>query len=212
MTNRRKLLIGIGSLAAGGAAAIGSGATSVTQNRDVSMNVVADSAGIVQLEAGHPEGDDTGLGLIHETSDGNLEIDLTQGGAQGLNTDSIYQIGTPTNESNDPAFTMTNQMNENYEFTFTYTFDSPSSVVNSTLQIWNSGTVSYANNGPDSFSQNAITVDGDDTSGSGTIELGPGESEYFAIRVSTEGASPSEDLSGTLTIRGEAKKESGSAE
>ena len=176
------------------------------------MNVVADSAGVVQLQAGHPDSDDLGLGLIDETSDGNLVIDLTQGGAQGLNTDSVYEIGTPTNESGDPAFTMTNLMNENYEFTFSYAFSNPETVENAGLQIWNSGTNSFANNGPDSFSSNAITVNGDNTKGSGTLELGSGESEYFAIRISTKGATPSEDLSGTLTISGEPKEVSGTGE
>lgn len=208
MVKRRKVLIGIGALTAGSGAAMGTGAfTSQVElaGRDSTMDVVADNNGIVKLDVGLPgENEEDGLGLVTETSDGNIAIDLTLGGGGGINTDAIYEIGTPTAESEDPAFTMTNQMNEQYTFEFKYEFDNPGSINNAVLQIWNSATTTYADNGPDSFNSNAITLNSgnaNDTPAK-SVTLGPGEAEYFAIRINTEGATPSEDLSGTLTITG----------
>lgn len=117
---RRKFLIGLGSLAAGTAAATGTGAfTATTADRNANVNVVNDASGLVALR------DSTPGPIVRQKSDGELTIDFTAGGrASGVNTNSQYQIGTmpagtPASSDplktandgpyNDPAFKIVNQ-------------------------------------------------------------------------------------------------------
>jgi len=86
---RRKFLIGMGSLAAGTAAATGTGAfTAMSATRDANIDVVTDSDGLIGLV-------DTSDGNVVRTTDnGELTIDFTaDGNAGGVNIDSQYQIG-----------------------------------------------------------------------------------------------------------------------
>jgi hypothetical protein len=91
---RRKMLIGLGSLAAGGAAVTGTGAfeTSATE-RTVDVNVAADSSGFVEIQVLN----DT---YASGTDDGQLELDFNSdsglgifdGDAQGLNPNSTFDF------------------------------------------------------------------------------------------------------------------------
>jgi hypothetical protein len=91
---RRKMLIGLGSLAAGGAAATGTGAfTSVTADRTITVNTANDNDAFLQLTPSDGEN-----GAYAEQDGGTLEIAF-----DGSNTDS----GEPTgNGINDNAKTI----------------------------------------------------------------------------------------------------------
>ncbi len=89
---RRNLLIGMGSIAAGSAATLGTGAfTTVSAERTTQVNVAADSSGYVGISANGPYASGTG--------DGQLELDFSSsnsqgvfGDGEGLNPDSEYHF------------------------------------------------------------------------------------------------------------------------
>ena len=84
MANRRKFIAGLGALATGSAAAMGTGAfTSVSAQRAVDVNVATDSNAYLSL---NPTGD-------RATSEGGnnqlkLDLDGSNNGSQGLNPDA----------------------------------------------------------------------------------------------------------------------------
>lgn len=91
---RRKLLIGLGALSAGGAAAAGTGAfTSVEADRDVMVDVAGDASAFLSLSAATDEsGDELPNGeYATENEDGTLELDFTETeeGGDGLNPESV---------------------------------------------------------------------------------------------------------------------------
>lgn len=113
---RRKMLAGLGSLAAGGAAAMGSGAfSSVIANRNVDLRVANDNSAYLRLSPNSQ--------YVFQNSDGLLEFDLTannnniSGGGDGLN-------GTADTTIED-AFTIENQgSNPVYVWMASYDYDS----------------------------------------------------------------------------------------
>lgn len=91
---RRKFIIGMGALASGTAAAVGSGAfTSVTASRNVDVEVADDASAYLRLEGSNgPNGDyvtDDGVGST-------LEIDLSPSNdnveGSGVNPDALTEI------------------------------------------------------------------------------------------------------------------------
>jgi len=89
---RRKFVVGLGALAAGSSAAVGTGAfTAAELERSSTINVVDDTNGLIGLEAGS----ETDFVSDSSGSSGNeLEIDLTSNeGGDGVNPNSTYQIG-----------------------------------------------------------------------------------------------------------------------
>ncbi|WP_229121282.1 hypothetical protein [Halapricum desulfuricans] len=100
MTKRRKFLLGMGSLAAGGAAAIGSGAfTSVSADRGMAVQVADDAEAFLAIE---PQDTPNGNEYADVGSDGTVSLDFTntnetQEGdyseaGQGLNKDATTII------------------------------------------------------------------------------------------------------------------------
>jgi len=95
---RRNLLIGMGSIAAGGAATIGTGAfTSVEADRSVDVNVSDDAGAYLRLEGNGGENSE----YVTQNGDGNqLAIDLTDSNdnfpgstdPNGVNPDAVTQI------------------------------------------------------------------------------------------------------------------------
>lgn len=92
--NRRKFIIGAGSLATGSAAIIGSGAFSTAEaDRSVNVEVAADESGFVEITALN----DT---YASGTSDGQLELDFNDdsgvgvfdGDAQGVNPGATFNF------------------------------------------------------------------------------------------------------------------------
>jgi hypothetical protein len=86
---RRNLLIGMGSLAAGGAATIGTGAfTSVSANRSIAVNVADDSDALLGLKGDKRGGSYTPNAVEYvDTNGGQVSIDITEtdAGATGIN-------------------------------------------------------------------------------------------------------------------------------
>ncbi len=89
--DRRKFLIGMGSLAAGGAAASGTGAFSAARlSRGASVGITNDSNAYIQLKTGGAEGAEKRV----KTNGGEFQIDFgASGSGNGVNDDSRYQIG-----------------------------------------------------------------------------------------------------------------------
>lgn len=89
--DRRKFLIGMGSLAAGGAAASGTGAFSAARlSRSASVGIANDSNAFIQLVTGGAEGAEKRV----KRSAGEFQIDFgASGSGNGVNDDSRYQIG-----------------------------------------------------------------------------------------------------------------------
>ncbi|MGM0717501.1 MAG: hypothetical protein ACQET5_10070 [Halobacteriota archaeon] len=86
---RRKFVIGMGALASGAAASVGTGAFTAMQadGREANINVVADENALIGLEAGSTD-------LVSGTDDGQLAINFDiDGGGDGVNPDSTYQVG-----------------------------------------------------------------------------------------------------------------------
>jgi hypothetical protein len=122
MVKRRKFLIGLGSLAAGGAAAMGTGAftSASADNRTVSVGVETDSSSQIGLVAGDvPD--------VFQNSNGEIELDLTGAEGEGVNPNSEYTWGDPNNPNNNYAFALVNNDESNYEnIEFTYTLNDAS--------------------------------------------------------------------------------------
>lgn len=104
MTNRRKFLAGVGALASGSAAAIGTGAfTSTSAVRQATVATAGDDSAFLQMSASNgPNGQ-----YVTTTGDGEVVIDLNQldgtndGNGSGLNQNSettISSILTVTNQ------------------------------------------------------------------------------------------------------------------
>ena len=103
---RRKFVIGLGSLAAGGAAAMGSGAVSqITADRDVDLRIAGDSNAYLGLEPGPGAGSGTNK-YVEEASDGTLEFKFgdqangaTGGGVNNRADTVLEEAVTITNQS-----------------------------------------------------------------------------------------------------------------
>jgi hypothetical protein len=88
---RRKLLIGAGSLIAGGAAATGTGAFSATEAeaRQVNVQTTGDQSGYVRFQPNQ----DTNISNYIGYENGKIEFnpsDFTEGGGAALNYDSTF--------------------------------------------------------------------------------------------------------------------------
>ena len=97
---RRKFVIGLGALAAGGAAAIGSGAVSSQSSpRAVDVDVVADNAGLLQFNLSDSSLENTeyasyenGQLQLHFNSDADLSNGGFAGQGDGLNPDTTFDF------------------------------------------------------------------------------------------------------------------------
>lgn len=107
MANRRKFLAGLGALASGSAAAVGTGAfTSVQAERDITVEAVGDASAYVGIEpfpsdsSEVPEGDGKysntdGNGEYASVSDGTVSLDFTstnEASSTGLNDEAMVNI------------------------------------------------------------------------------------------------------------------------
>ncbi|WP_299334674.1 hypothetical protein [Haloplanus sp.] len=100
--DRRKFLVGLGSLAAGGAAASGTGAfTAATMSRSANVAVVNDSNALVAMEPGGARG----LGdRVSLDGNGELAIDIVgSGSGAGVNDQSKYQLGAMNDDAQGDA-------------------------------------------------------------------------------------------------------------
>jgi hypothetical protein len=218
---RRKFIAGMGSLAAAGAAGVGTGAFSaMSAGREANINVVSDADGLIGLV---PEDEE---GVVYTTDNpGELAIDFSgEGGDAGVNVNSRYiagsfhhtQVGSGANDvdgthvfdSNDGenggtvhsstmsawgyAFKVENNATESRDITLTFEAD----------QSEVSGYLGFGLEQP--WGQRAsIEIEGTQTEDSAEItNVSPGEAVYVSFVVSTINVEDytMEDLSGTLSV------------
>ena len=197
-SNRRKFLIGAGSVAAGGSALFGTAATTTfnLNDRAVSANVVTDSSGAVALTDTEDPGD-----IINYTSD-ELEIDFTEGGASGVNVGSTVEIGNSIDPSSDAAFTITNQSTDDVDLTIEFKgagFKSDGSSIKFEFE----NTTSEVERTLKADSVSVTTTDGSTrVSYKDADDVAPGEVINAAIFVNADdaGSNTGENLSGVLNI------------
>jgi hypothetical protein len=207
--NRRKFLIGTGSLAAGSAAAMGTGAfTSVSANRTVNIDLADDSSAFLKLEPGNS-------GLISDTEQGTLEIDITdtEAGGQGANMNAVTTIGDPNNPEDEHAYKVVNQgtqsvmFKQNYYFTETDWIEgngNGQSHIN--FEVLANSSESFAADfpaqGPNRDSSVGNPEGSSFGSNSGGFRFNVGEEYYVVITIDTTGANASQDdkLGGTAVI------------
>jgi hypothetical protein len=191
----------MGSLAAGGAATLATGATSISNaDRSADVNVVADNLGVLALE------DASNSDLVNLTND-ELEIDFTEGGADGVSIGSevvIGEINFSTGNATGAAFRVRNQGTQAYDLNYSYELDNPGTL--------NSGGSKLAFHNFYNTHFNALEISDSTVGGNGKDRvtgflsnhsgLSTGDAVDFAVFVDTTGssASTSEDLSGELTI------------
>ncbi|WP_229125329.1 hypothetical protein [Halapricum desulfuricans] len=110
MTKRRKFLLGMGSLAAGGAAAIGSGAfTKVNANRTAQINIAGDSSALLALDDSNSANSDYVEYSTYDEAFVNIEGDNSElnENPAGINTDAnttIKDIFEVRNQGTQEAF------------------------------------------------------------------------------------------------------------
>jgi hypothetical protein len=91
---RRKYLVALGSLAAGGAAVTGTGAfTTASTDRTVDVNVAADAEGFVEMQAlNNTYASGTGDGQLELDFNGDSGLGIFDGDAEGLNADATFNF------------------------------------------------------------------------------------------------------------------------
>ena len=186
---RRKFVIGLGSLAAGGAAATGTGAfTSANAERDVTVNVASsDESGYIGLEA--LEGPN-GVFVDQDGSTGgglSVSIGDTAVGGDGVNEDSDFlfdDLFEVRNQGTQPVWIWTNRAGS----VVPYVMDDDGN----RRQIANSGTPNVQ------------------------YDLGPrgqafhffvGERKKVGLVLSSQGVATDSDIGGTLEVYAAANKD-----
>ncbi|PHQ45323.1 DUF1102 domain-containing protein [Halorubrum sp. C3] len=156
---RRKFVVGLGALASGSAAAVGTGAfTNITATRNVDVSVADDASAYLSLQG---TGGDNSAYVTDDGDGGTLSINLdgdnsTTEGGQGVNPDALTKI--------DSLFTIKNQGTQ--EVTVSISKDGA-----------NSNLVKFY---PSTSYSSAI--------GSNSLTLGTGDSETVSIEIDTRGA------------------------
>lgn len=165
------------------AATLGASAfTSGTVTRTSNVNVVNDDTGLLALSDG------TSGGLVYQNASGALEIDFTKGGAGGVNAESHYELGNPSDAKNQSAFDITNLDAESHDITVKYTGAGAGDAdANIQFQVY------------DSTNTKVATVSEESTSDTIT-GAASGDTYYVVVVVDTHGVSSSTDLSGTLEV------------
>jgi hypothetical protein len=206
MTNRRNFLIGLGALAAGSGAAMGTGAFSSASipDRHVSVQVDEDDASTIALVPG----DDPDIGL---TDGGELYLDLTGSDGEGVNINSRYTWGDHDNPADDYAFKIVNNDETTYnDVTLSYdvendgwidhstTYDSESFLRFTVYGFGYSTGMRAPNNAlstPDPVSRSVMGPHN-------WLQFAPGDEWYVVVDADTTGpnATPDDDLTGDLTI------------
>ena len=175
---RRKFVLGLGSLTAAGAAAVGSGAfTTAEATRDVAVEVADDSTGYLALQAsGGPNGQ-----FASQGGDGRIGLDFSGSGngGGGVGRNSVYNL--------DDVFRVTNQGTQ-------------------TVYVWSrlSGGSKFDNNNLYFYPNGSRSTELNDNSNS-VLTLSPGESAKIGVHIDTGSFSLGSD-SLTATIRADVDK------
>ncbi len=177
---RRKFVIGLGALASGTAAAVGTGAfSSVTATRDIDVEVADDSSAYLGLRGAGGANSDY---VTEDGTDETLTIDLSSsnddvaGGGEGVNPNAVTQI--------DDLFEISNQGAQEVSVSLTKDGD-------------NADLVSF-------YSANEA-YDGDSLSGDG-VTLGTGETTTVSLEIDTRDADvgDGDELLDTVTFNADA--------
>lgn len=202
---RRKFLLGVGSLAAAGTAAVGTGAFSnnTIPDRQVSVTIDDDEHSMIALVPGDKHEDDVSL------EDDQLTLDLSGSEGEGVNINSRYTWGDPDDPEHDHAFKIQNNdegsfaMKMNYYFTDTSWIDgngNGQSYIRFEVHDTGDGpTGSSGENYPHrsynrDYSLGGPTGDNDPT---GPYRFNPGEEYYVTVTVDTTG--PDADVDDNLS-------------
>lgn len=157
--------------------------TSFTADRTATMDVVSDDLGILVLE---PDPDATFV----TQQNGEVTVDVTLGGASGVNVDSTLKLGDSSTPTSTFAFNVTNNDNTAHDLTFDYVLnsdDSDDTKANVKYKIYNS--------------TGSLLKTVTEESGSVTLSsVSSGTTLYVVVEVDTTGLTTSDNLSGTLKI------------
>lgn len=155
--------------------------TTGSVDRQSTVNVVNDDAGLIALQDG------TSGDLVKINSSGALEIDFTSGGASGVNTEAKYELGNPSDPTNQTAFNISNQDAESHDISLSYSgSDSEDTDQNVQFQVYDSTGTKVAT----ASEEGGATITG----------AASGSTYYVVLVVDTYGLTSSSDLSGTLTV------------
>ena len=154
-------------------------------SRTANIDVVTDDAGLIALADG------TSGDLVTQSGD-QLAIDFTAGGAGGVNTDAHYELGNPSDPTNQTAFNISNLDAEAHSFTVEYT--------NVNTNATGDGTENIQYRVYDSSGTEQAIVSEESTSNSATINVASGETLYVVMVIDTTGLDSSADLSGTFNV------------
>jgi len=192
--DRRKFLIGAGSLAAGGAAAMGSGAfTQATATRQVDVNVVNDTEGYMSFVIDNDEVANGQYATLNEN--GEVVLSFTEeagsdsfGGpaGRGVNANSVYYFDGVfgiANQAQDEAFTPQIEFNP---------ADETSDEAIGIYAVAAGGIEDEAD--PDLTEANTASPGG----------LPPGTANYsVGVAIDTRGLPEGAEISGTITVTAE---------
>jgi hypothetical protein len=88
--NRRNVLIGLGSIAAGAGTLAGTGAfTNITATRNAIVNVTGDASALLSIRAGD---NPNGSAYVSTRDNGEIEIELSTGSSSGVNPNAVTQV------------------------------------------------------------------------------------------------------------------------
>ncbi|WP_080510457.1 right-handed parallel beta-helix repeat-containing protein [Halorubrum coriense] len=173
---RRKFVLGLGSLTAAGAAAVGSGAfTTAEATRDVSVEVADDSTGYLAIQqSGGPNSK-----FASQAGNGTIGLNFSGSGNSGggVGTNSVYNF--------DNVFSITNQ---GTQAVYVWVNFSGSTFDDSSLYLYPNG------------SRDTKLNDGSNS----VLALSPGEEANIGVHVDTE--SITADGSPTMTIKADVDK------
>lgn len=159
--------------------------TTGTVTRSASVDVVSDDAGLIALSDG------TSGGIVSQGTDGALNINFAQGSAGGVNPSATYELGNPTDPTNQTAFNVSNLDSTSHSLTVEYT--------NVESAVKGDGTTNIQFQFYNSTGSQVATIS--EESSSATINsVGSGETLYVVVVVDTTGLTSSESLTGDLTV------------
>lgn len=192
MTNRRKFIAGVGALATGSAAAMGTGAfTSVEANRGLEVEVSDDADALLSID--DIDGSDNSEYV--DTSGDAVSIDISSDeGGDGLNINATTKILD--------LLEIKNQGTQNVYVWLSGVPDGIKFAVQPDSQIQNNGTGAGENQGALSTTSNLDPNDLDDDEGDGEEEAAPelAPGDYINVELFSYGDNDDLDFDGTVTI------------
>lgn len=176
---RRNLIIGMGSFAAAGGAAVGTGAFSTAEaTRDVSVQVANENNAYLSIK---PSNTANGQFATQGSSDNQIGLDFSGSGngGSGVGQDSVYNF--------DDVFRISNQGTQ-------------------TIYVWSrlSGGSKFDDNNLYFYPNDSRSTELNDSSNS-VLTLSPGEGAEVGVHVDTESVSTGSDTI-TATIRADVNK------